>query len=771
MNLQRVSITTIHPDPANARLHDERNLDAIKGSLARFGQQRPIVVDHAGMIRAGNGTYLAAKALGWETIQVVVTDLGGLEATAYSIADNRTSDLSSFDEAALAKLLQELQAEDSLAGTGFDEKELDDLIAELEAESRNEVEDPGPEEPPEKPTSRTGDLWLLGDHRLLCGDSTKPEDLSRLMAGARAKLLSTDPPYCVEYTGNNRPVHDGKRSGKDWSHVYREVDIADLGEFLDAFLRAALPHADDDAPIYMWHAHVQQPVVAQVFERHGILFHQVLVWVKPTAVFGHSYYQWRHEPCAFGWKQGHKPSHGEAQLSSVWEADWDGKARHSTFHPCLHPDAVVLTEAGYRPIQSITIGDRVYAADGSFHAVADVSSHRYQSPELIRIVAKGGNVPTLASDNHPFLVWRPERMKGRVVGGSVSWVRADELRLGDYTMTPVVAEADTDPFPDRDEEFWFLFGLYLAQGSIQKAGHGEHRYPSFALHKKRQDLIGRIREKWTSVGEYDPNDYGSAPSQGVTVMAFDADAGAVFEELGGRRANAKRIAPIVMQLPRAKRFAVVQGWLNGDGCRVHNRTYWQGKTTSPDMAAQLALLGESVGYKTNVFRYEPPPELGSIAGRKFKSQQPEFHLYFFERGSTPGGGRITHLDHDGQNFVLRYVKSVDRVPYEGDVWNLTVEGSPTFQTSVGMSHNTSKPTRLFEIPMEQHTRPRDVVLEPFSGSGSQIIAAEKLRRRCYAMELTPAFVDGTIVRWQKATGKEAVLETGETFARVAEERT
>jgi DNA modification methylase len=199
------------------------------------------------------------------------------------------------------------------------------------------VDDPGPTEPPEKPITRPGDLWLLGDHRLLCGDSTKPEDLAHLMAGERAKLLSSDPPYCVEYTGDNRPVHDGKRSGKDWSAVYREVDIEDLGEFLDGFLTAALPHVVDDAPVYMWHAHTQQPVVAAVFERQRILFHQVLVWVKPCAVFGHSYYQWQHEPCAFGWRKGHKPKHGTGQLSSVWPADWDGRARFSTFHPTSKP--------------------------------------------------------------------------------------------------------------------------------------------------------------------------------------------------------------------------------------------------------------------------------------------------------------------------------------------------------------------------------------------------------------------------------------------------
>lgn len=198
----------------------------------------------------------------------------------------------------------------------------------------SDVDDHGPEDPQDKPTSALGDLWLLGNHRLLCGDSTSASDMVRLMAGDKAALLSTDPPYCVNYTGNDRPIYEGKPSGKDWTHVYREIDIKDLGQFLDG----ALPHVNDEAGIYIWHAHVQQPVIAATFERHELLLHQILVWVKPTATFGHSYYRWRHEPCAFGWKRGHKPAHGFGLIESVWEVDWEGKSRVvGNEHPTQKP--------------------------------------------------------------------------------------------------------------------------------------------------------------------------------------------------------------------------------------------------------------------------------------------------------------------------------------------------------------------------------------------------------------------------------------------------
>ena len=140
----------------------------------------------------------------------------------------------------LAKLLQELKAEDALDGVGYTAEDLDDLLAGLDdGVPAGDLDDPGPEEPRTEAVTRAGDLWLLGDHRILCGDSTRAEDLARLMAGEKAALMATDPPYCVDYTGMDRPIHNGKPSGKDWSHLYREVDIKDLGEFLDKVLVAS----------------------------------------------------------------------------------------------------------------------------------------------------------------------------------------------------------------------------------------------------------------------------------------------------------------------------------------------------------------------------------------------------------------------------------------------------------------------------------------------------------------------------------------------------
>jgi ParB-like chromosome segregation protein Spo0J len=194
MNTERVPIDSLVFDPANVRKHGEKNLATIKASLSRFGQQKPIVVDANGVVRAGNGTLAAAKALGWKEIAVVRSTLAGSEATAYAIADNRTAELAEWDEDALAQTLAALQIEDEdlAISTGFDAKEIDALLAPDEM-----TEDEVPESPAE-PITKPGDLWLLGDHRLLCGDSTKAEDVQRLMAGAKVTMAFTSPPYASQ---------------------------------------------------------------------------------------------------------------------------------------------------------------------------------------------------------------------------------------------------------------------------------------------------------------------------------------------------------------------------------------------------------------------------------------------------------------------------------------------------------------------------------------------------------------------------------------------
>lgn len=301
-------VADLSADPVNARLHDERGLEAIKASLRRFGQQKPIVIDAAGVVIAGNGTLEAARSLGWTHVAVARSNLAGVERTAYALADNRTGDLSTWHNPTLLSLLGGVG---DLDGIGFTRA---DIQAIIDREAK-EAQDAPAEAHKGPAVSKRGELWKLGDHRLLCGDSTSQEDVARAMGSERAALVATDPPYLVDYTG----VRAGGR-GKDWSGSYREVEIQDAAGFFAAVFANAVSIASPGAAFYCWHAHKRVTEIVAAWRGLGILDHQQIVWIKPVPVFGSVFWHFRHEPCLMGWVQGSKPRHdGLHEHDSVWE--------------------------------------------------------------------------------------------------------------------------------------------------------------------------------------------------------------------------------------------------------------------------------------------------------------------------------------------------------------------------------------------------------------------------------------------------------------------
>lgn len=289
MAIEDASVDALAFDPANVRKHNERNLEAIKGSLQRFGQQKPIVVDAKGVVIAGNGTLAAAKALGWRTVKAVRSNLIGAEATAYAIADNRTAELAEWDDNALREQLAAIAIEDEdlLAATGFDAKDLAELDC---AASPKITEDEAPEAP-EEPTTRPGDLYTLGRHRILCGDSTKPADVARLLAGAKMDLLLTDPPYNVNYEGGT-----GMKIQND------SMPDEKFRAFLKDALAPAFKALKPGAAWYVWHADSEGFNFRAAARDCGERTRQCLIWVKNSLVLGRQDYQWQHEPCLYGAK-------------------------------------------------------------------------------------------------------------------------------------------------------------------------------------------------------------------------------------------------------------------------------------------------------------------------------------------------------------------------------------------------------------------------------------------------------------------------------------
>lgn len=317
MKVESALISELSQDPANARKHGTRNIEAIKASLRRFGQQKPIVVDSSNVVRAGNGTLEAARDLGWKSVSVVRTTLQGTDATAFAIADNRTAELAEWDDEVLAATLESLQFEDAdlLDDVGFSDEELSELLA--QEESGEVSEDEVPPVPDEAITQR-GDLWILGDHRLLCGDSSDKLDIETLMnGGPPAMLMATDPPYGVDFAGAKYNPR-----AKQWAGIENdELKGADLEGFIVSVLEAWLPFVSKQAGFYFWIAAMQEGAAAAAAVRSvGLHIQSQIIWNKNCLVLGQADYQWKHENCWYAFWKGEKHRWlGERDKTTVWE--------------------------------------------------------------------------------------------------------------------------------------------------------------------------------------------------------------------------------------------------------------------------------------------------------------------------------------------------------------------------------------------------------------------------------------------------------------------
>ncbi|MBF0612747.1 MAG: DNA modification methylase, partial [Magnetococcales bacterium] len=357
----KVPIASVQEDPKNARRHTAESTQQVAESLRRFNQRKPIVINaKTGFVEAGNGTLRAAKNLGWTHIAAVRVEDDQQTATGYAIADNRVAELSEWDNDALKALFDSI--DNPLEIPGVDEDWLKMLAwTDENTPSINDM-DTLPE-PPKNPVSRPGDLWCLGDHRLLCGSSTVAEDVIRLMKGERAILFATDPPYLVDYDGTNHPPNKkaqaamAKKAGqndgapdvkkgwvggnKDWSDTYGVTwdDSSQGPELYEGFIRAAIDHAiSDHAAWYCWHASRRQAMLEAVWEKMGAFVHQQIVWNKNAPVLTRTHYLWKHEPCFYGWIKGNRPEKLEnaEPAYTVWDIPGlagDARPDHPTPKP------------------------------------------------------------------------------------------------------------------------------------------------------------------------------------------------------------------------------------------------------------------------------------------------------------------------------------------------------------------------------------------------------------------------------------------------------
>ncbi len=348
LNIRRVPLDSLHLDPANAREHGEENLEAILGSLKRFAQVEPLVVQKkSGRVIGGNGRLVAMKKLGWKECDIVEVDLDDLQATALGIALNRTGELATWNDQTLAKLLEELKANDALDGVGYSVEDIDKLLDDLEMQSLGDQDPDEVPEPPEEAVTRAGDLWILGSHRLLCGDSSKAEDVDRLLGGARIHLVNTDPPYNVKVEPrSNNAIAAGNSSFKATHH--QKLDLArhpekakgttnrmrpkdrplqndfvsedEFNRLLHAWFGNMARVLEPGRSLYIWGGYANLGNYPPVLKACGLYFSQAIVWVKEHPVLTRKDFMGNFELAFYSWKEGaaHK-FYGPNNTTDVWE--------------------------------------------------------------------------------------------------------------------------------------------------------------------------------------------------------------------------------------------------------------------------------------------------------------------------------------------------------------------------------------------------------------------------------------------------------------------
>lgn len=346
-------IEQLIPYARNARTHSDAQVAQIASSIREFGWTNPVLVDGANGIIAGHGRVLAARKLGLGAVPCIeLGHLGETQRRAYILADNKLAEQAGWDVELLKLELQELQAEDfDVNLAGFDAEELAALLADKTEGLTDPDEVP---EAPADPVTVLGDVWVLGKHRIVCGDSTDADVVATCLNGAVPHLMVTDPPYGVEYdpkwrldAGVNKP-HQKRAEGK--------VENDDRSDWREAW--ALFP----GEVVYVWHGALYAATVAESLMECGFKIRAQIVWAKNSLVMGRGDYHWRHEPCWYAVKRtGNGHWSGDRKQSTLWEIPNmhrtqgsvdDGKTNHATQKP---------VECMKRPIENNSLpGHAVY---------------------------------------------------------------------------------------------------------------------------------------------------------------------------------------------------------------------------------------------------------------------------------------------------------------------------------------------------------------------------------------------------------------------------
>ena len=329
LKVEYVDIDTIKPYKNNAKLHPKEQIEQIKKSIENFGMNDPIGIWNNEIVE-GHGRILACKELGYKQIPVIKLDhLTDEERKSYIIAHNKLTMNSDFDIDILRTELENLKELDfDLELTGFNVDELDDIF-QVE-EEQDIVEDDFEVEVPEEPKAKLGDIYQLGNHRLMCGDSTSADDVNKLMNGAKADMVFTDPPYGVSYTGG--VIHGNKINNDHKREMLKNDDVDIYSDFIPLLNKVI-----DDGAIYIFYATCNSYELLKPLKENDIELNSIIVWNKINTGYAdmNSNYKNKYEPCVYCKRKGHKLNFvGPTTENTVWDIEKD---RDNKFHPTQKP--------------------------------------------------------------------------------------------------------------------------------------------------------------------------------------------------------------------------------------------------------------------------------------------------------------------------------------------------------------------------------------------------------------------------------------------------
>lgn len=295
--IEHLKTEDLIPYARNSRTHSETQVAQVASSIKEFGFTNPVLVDADNMLIAGHGRVMAAKKLGLDTVPAIrLGYLTDQQKRAYVIADNKLALNAGWDDEMLALELSELQDLDfDLSLTGFDDDELNSLFEDTAEEVQGQTDADAVPEPPKTPVSKQGDIWVLGNHRLMCGDSTSIDAVEKLMDGELADQLVTDPPYNVAYEGKTKEAMTIQNDS---------MDDGNFRQFLTDAYSAANAVLKPGGVFYIWHADSEGYNFRGAAFDIGCKIRQCLIWQKNSMVLGRQDYHWKHEPCLYGWKDG-----------------------------------------------------------------------------------------------------------------------------------------------------------------------------------------------------------------------------------------------------------------------------------------------------------------------------------------------------------------------------------------------------------------------------------------------------------------------------------